>query len=179
MLPVRGAADTGQDALTLRYSIQRRWPPAVAGDDGGDALGVEAGHQSGDGVAGLAPRRLRRLREGVPVGHSQQSLSAGDLSGGPGQGAGDLVKLGPLLIRERAKRLLLFSWHNRPPGGEIKAVYPLTLGKATLIPIDPLEKEILSITLSFPKERVGEEQIRSNAEGIDRVRFTPFFCAGR
>ena len=116
LLPVRGAADTGQDALTLRYSMQRRWPPAVAGDDGGDALGVEAGHQSGDGVAGLAPRRLRRLREGVPVGHSQQSLSAGDLSGGPGLGAGDLFKLRALLQGQRAELLLLFSRHGSLQG---------------------------------------------------------------
>ena len=169
----------GQDSLALLGAVNGPGAAAVPRHDSGQAFAVEAGDQVGDGITRPTACGASRLGEGSPLDDGQESFGAGDLGGGPGQGAGDLVKLGPLLIRERAKRLLLFSWHNRPPGGEIKAVYPLTLGKATLMPIDPLEKEILSITLSFPKERVGEEQIRSNAEGIDRVRFTPFFCAGR
>lgn len=128
----------GQDARALLRAVHRLRASAVSRSDGGQTLAVEAGDQMGDGIAGPTACRVSRLGEGLTLGDRQQNFGAGDLSGGTELGAGDLFELRSLLIREQVERLLLFSWHDRPPGGRYRAVYPHRPRKAMSMSIDSL-----------------------------------------
>ena len=82
-----------------RVAVDGRPPAAVAGRQGGQALGVEAGDQVGDGVAGAAAGGAGGLLVVVAAGDGQEDAGPGDLGGRGGLRPAELGQGLPLLGR--------------------------------------------------------------------------------
>ncbi len=88
----------------------------MAGVEGGDALGVEACDQAGDGVAGASAGGAGGLLIVVAAGDGQEHGGPRDLDGGCGLGPADLGQCQSLVVGERPERILLAARHGGLPG---------------------------------------------------------------
>ena len=105
------AASAAIRARVLR-AVGRPPPAAVAGRQGGEALGVEAGDEVGDGVAGAAADGAGGVLVVVAAGDGQEDLGADDLGGRGGLRAAELVQFLPLRLGQLAERVLLLAGHG-------------------------------------------------------------------
>ena len=87
----------------------------MAGHEGGRALGVEAGHEMGDGVAGASAGGAGGLLIVVAAGDGQEHGGPRDLGGGRGLRPAELGQGRALGVGERAEGILLATGHRRPP----------------------------------------------------------------
>ena len=101
-------------------------PPAaaVAGRQRGEALGVEAGDEVGDGVAGAAADGAGRVLVVVAGGDGQEDLGPDDLGGRGGLRAAELDQFLPLRLGQLAERVLLAAGHGGLPGVQRPPIIP-------------------------------------------------------
>jgi hypothetical protein len=84
----------------------------VSGRQGGGALGVEARHEVGDGVAGASSDGAGRVLVVGAGGDGQEDLGPGDLDGGGDLRAAELFEFLALRLGQFAERVLLLAGHG-------------------------------------------------------------------
>ena len=112
----RGPLDLAEDPSCGRLIIEGRSATSMPGRQGGQALGVEAGDEVGDRVAGATAHGVGRVLIVVAACDGQEELGSGDLDGRshlrPAQLDQGLVLLG----RDLAERVVLAARHGGLPG---------------------------------------------------------------
>src|SRR5262249_54227260 len=106
------ASDLLEDPLSRSMVIGPRLAAAMAWREGGQALGVEAGDQVRDGVAGAPPGGDDSSLIVVAARDGQEHGGAGDLDRGCGLGPTDPREFLALEFGERAERVLLATRHG-------------------------------------------------------------------
>jgi hypothetical protein len=108
----RRTLDLGQDPFPRRRAIDGQTPAAVAGRGGRQALGVEAGDEVRDGVAGASAGGAGGLLKVVAAGDGQEHDGPRDLGGGYGLGPAELGQGRDLVVGEGPEGILLASGHG-------------------------------------------------------------------
>ena len=162
--------DLAQDALGFGRAVLERRAAAGARGQGGQPVGVEAGHQLGHRRRRRGGRRAGGGGEAGAVGHGQQRLGAGHAVGPFGPGAGDLLQGGRVRARSRdagapsGGGASAHSWrdHNhttRPPS------YPLRAKRLQPWQADPLVHEqvgrrVPDATMMYPRaDAAGRQEV--------------------
>jgi hypothetical protein len=92
--------------------MDERMASAMPGRQGGQALGVEAGDQVRDGIAGTTAGRAGGGLVVVTPGDGQEHGGSGDLDGGCGLGPAETSECLAFDISERAERIHLAAGHR-------------------------------------------------------------------
>ena len=107
-----GTPRFAEDPLACLMIIESRLPAAVARRRRGRALGVEAGDQVGDGVAGASAGRAGSGLVVVTPGDGQERGDPGDVDGGSGLGPAAPGQFVAFAVGDRPEGVLLATRHG-------------------------------------------------------------------